>query len=506
VNQAASAPWAPPLAGGRRWLFSTLLVVGCATTAVATIAGDGSLIATATTLLIAAVLVFVWVAPLRVPLLGLVFLGLALDGTGDGPWDSPLAPLGRLLNHNLNKTVPIEALAVPLMTVVLGYLLIIHVYRRLSLSPIDEAGRIGFASPMSLALAVSFLTVVAECAMGYRHGGDIQMAKIQVQNFVLVLLMAYLIGVSLRGRRDYRALGGVILAAACSKSLMALWAHNTIDPRPAVATVHGDSLLFAGAAIMLIALFAEQPVRRNAMLCLAILPLLLGAMVANNRRIVWVEVAATVCMFYVISRRTPLKRLLTRSVLLALPLVLAYVAVGWNSNGRLFAPVKIFRSVEDANVDASTLFRDVENYNLLYTLRVANPFIGTGFGEPFAEIVTLPDISFFKEYHYTPHNSVLGLWGFVGVFGFTGLFLAPVVGVLLAARSYQRARVPDERVAALTALGMVLIYLIQCWGDIGFSERESIFLLGAALAVTGQLAHATGAWGVRAAPVMAGRR
>ena len=250
----------------------------------------------------------VWVVPMRFPLLGLIFLGLALDATADGPWDSPLAPLGRLLSHNLNKTVPVEALAVPLMTLALGYLLLIHVYRRLSLSRIDGVGRIGFTNPMTAALTVSFVTVVLECANGYRTGGDIQMAKVQVQNFVLVLLMGYLLAASLRGPRDYRALGGVILAAACSKSLMALWVLHKMDPPPAVATIHGDSILFACATVMLIARFAEQPVRRNAFLCLAILPILFGGMVANNRRIVWVEVAATLCTFYLISRRTPLKR------------------------------------------------------------------------------------------------------------------------------------------------------------------------------------------------------
>ena len=90
------------------------------------------------------------------------------------------------------------------------------------------------------------------------------------------------------------------------------------------------------------------------------------------------------------------------------------------------------------------------------------------------------------------------------MFGFTGLSLALVVGMFLSARSYRWARSPDERVAAFTALAMVVIYLIQCWGDIGFSEKKSIFLVGAALAVAGRLAVSTGAWVARPAaePVM----
>jgi O-antigen ligase len=153
------------------------------------------------------------------------------------------------------------------------------------------------------------------------------------------------------------------------------------------------------------------------------------------------------------------------------------------------------------------LFRDIENYNLVYTM-MQNPIIGAGFGIPFDEHVTTPDISFFKEYHYMPHNSLLGLWGFTGLFGFTALFAALVVGVFFAARSYRLARAPDDRAAAFTALAMILIYLIQCYGDIGFSERLSIFLVGPALAVAGHLALSTGAWGARPATpaFVSGRR
>jgi O-antigen ligase len=175
--------------------------------------------------------------------------------------------------------------------------------------------------------------------------------------------------------------------------------------------------------------------------------------------------------------------------------ILAYVAIGWNSNSRIFAPIQLYRSVGDGQVNSSTLYRDLENFNLLDTLR-ENAIVGTGFGHEFNTPVTMPDISFFKEWRYMPHNSMLGLWCFTGWLGFTSIWLALAVGVLFAARSYHWARMPDERTAAFTALAVILIYSVQCWGDIGFSERTSIFLVGPALAVAGQLAVSTGAWGL----------
>ena len=507
MNRAASASWASPAeSGGRRWLLLGLLLLVGAATAGAAVATNGNIFASVAPVMTVTLVGAVCVAPIRLPLLALAFLSLALDATNEGPWNSPVAPLGRLLDHNLDKTIPVDALTLPIMAGMLIFFLLIHIHRRLSGSRVDEVDRVEAASPLLWGLGFSFLTLMALVALGIRRGGNVQMAKLQVQNFVWILLTAYLFAVSLRGMRDYRILGRLILAAAFSKSLMALWVHFTINPPPSYATIHGDSMLFTGATIMLLARFAEQPVRRNALLCVGSLPLLLGAMVANNRRLAWVELAASVLTLYIVSRRTPLKRFVTRAVLLAAPVILIYVTVGWNSNSEVFAPVKVLRSVGDASVDGSTLFRDLENYNLLVTLR-HNPIMGSGFGHEFDASVVMPDLSFFKEYRYMPHNSVLGLWGFTGVLGFTGLFMAVVVGVYLAARSYYCAQAPAERTAAFTALAMVLIYFIQCWGDIGFSERVGIFLVGPALAVAGQLAVSTGAWGNRpATAVVRGKR
>ncbi|MEO6236662.1 MAG: O-antigen ligase family protein, partial [Vicinamibacterales bacterium] len=328
-----------------------------------------------------------------------------------------------------------------------------------------------------------------------------QMAKIQVQTFVLVLFVAYLSALSLRGLHDYRLLGRTILLAACIKAMIALWVVKTVAPpfetttdgSLAVATSHGDSLLFACATVMLIVRFAEQPIRRHALFCVGLLPLLVAGMVANHRRLVWVQFAAALLTYSLVSRRSRVKRFAVHAALAAMPLIAAYVAIGWNSHSALFAPVRIFRSVGDGKVDPSTLYRDLENYNLLATMKV-NPIVGTGFGHPFAEPVKLPDISFFKEYRYMPHNSVLGLWAFCGALGFTALSVAIVVAIFLAARSYQHAALADERVAACMTLAAIVIFLVHCWGDIGFSERRSMFLVGPALAIAGQLALSTGAW------------
>jgi len=108
--------------------------------------------------------------------------------------------------------------------------------------------------------------------------------------------------------------------------------------------------------------------------------------------------------------------------------------------------------------------------------------------------VIMPDISFFQEWRFMPHNSVLGLWAFTGWLGFTGLFMAAVAAVYFAARAYRAAQLPAERTAAFTAIAAIVIYWVQCWGDIGFSERTGVFLVGPAIAIAGRLVVSTGAW------------
>jgi hypothetical protein len=485
----------------RAWPLLALLVVGSFMTVAAAFFSNGSIVAALAPLVLAALLAVTWVAPLRLPLLGIVFLSLAIDAGGEGPWESPLAPLGRLLAINVNKSVPIQALALPGATIILLILLAIHVHRSLSHVHTDRRERAASADVLPLILLLSFATVVWVCFRGISAGGDVQMAKIQVQSFVMMLLVAYLTVAALRGTRDYRTLAAIVVFSAVVKSLMALYVVRTVAPQPPAvelnfAVTHGESLLFASAVVLLLVRLAEAPSARNLVSAAAIVPVILVGMSSNHRRLVYVEVAAALLLYWVVGRRSQVKRLVARAVLVCLPIIAAYVGAGWNSHSSVFAPVRIFRSVTDSDLDHSTEYRDLENYNLLATVRY-NPLLGPGFGQPFAEEVKLPDISFFKEYRYMPHNSILGLWAFCGPLGFTGLMLTLVVGMYLAAIAYRAAVTPADRIAAFMCLSTIVIFLIHCWGDIGFTERKAIYLVGPALGAAAQLAVTTGAWPTR---------
>jgi len=497
VSEVASNAWHDTGGGGRTWLLVLLLLAGSVLTVAATVLGNGNVLVAVAPILLTAAGALVWVLPLRYPLFVLILLGLTIDSTGEGPWNSPLSDLGMLLHVNLAKSIP-GGIPFPGTILALGVLLIVHLHRVLSGSMTDSSDSTPSAKVMVRAIGVSALAILGLVLLGFKNHGDMKMAKIQVQTFMVLLLVGYLCASTFRGLRDYRILGAIVIVSACIKSAIAVYVVQTVFPRTEeFATAHGDSLLFAGAMVLLIVKLAEQPTRRNLLACVLLLPLIAAGMVANDRRLVWVQVLLALAAFWAMSRRSRFKTFLIRCFLMALPLIGAYVAVGWNSQSEVFAPVRTLRSVGDSDVDASTMYRDLENYNLLQTLRF-NIVLGSGFGHPFAEEVKLPDISFFEEYKFMPHNSVLGLWAFCGPFGFTGLTTALAVAMFLAARSYRMARLPDERVAAFMVIGTIIIYLIHCWGDIGFSERRSFLLVGPSLAIAGQLALSTGGWRLRA--------
>jgi hypothetical protein len=328
---------------------------------------------------------------------------------------------------------------------------------------------------------------------------DVGSSLWQVQRVVYLPLVYLLFELAYRGEQDRTDLAKILVAAGAFKAGLALYLRHVL-PVPAgattidYATTHADSMLFAGAACLVIALLVIRFNSRSALLAAVVLPLLLAGMVANHRRIVWVELGAGILMVFLLSPSTPLKRAIGRSLLLASPVLVLYLVVGWNIGTGVFGPVQTIRSVVDSDADASTAWRDWENYNLFYTLKQA-PILGTGYGHGYIETVKLPEISqAYALYRFAPHNSVLGLWAYGGLVGSALLWSIIVVGVFLAVRSARFAVLPSDRVAAAASCAAIVVYLVHCYGDMGLGTWTSVFMVAPALTIISRLAMTTGAW------------
>lgn len=502
-----AAPGSQPVAGA----VPAVMMVACglATAVAALLTNDLS--GAVATVLFGGVLMAVWVAPIRLPLLVVMFVGLAVDRPGDaeGRWVSPFITIGGLLFQNLNKVIGVEALKFSGVFLLLMCLLMVRAYRVLGGRVRDTPDSLRPATPLLWGMLIAGFAIAFNVLTGWLGGGDIQMAKVQVQAFLQLLAVAYLFGISLRGPRDYRIAGKVIVAAACIKAVMAVWIRLNLPPaypnayggmtEMEYATNHGDSLLFACAIAVLIGPLLYRPRARQLRWVLLMVPLIIAGLFANDRRIAWVQIALGIVVLVGMNlRRVVTPRLVSVAVWMS-PVLLAYLLAGWSLPSRVFGPVHFLRNLvvdtrSDGSLDRSTLYRDAENYNLVYTFR-SNPLIGTGFGHPFAQTAALDDISVnFKEFAYLPHNSMLGLWAFTGAVGFTGILAPLVIALFLAARAHAFAKEPAHAIAATASIACIGAYVLHLWGDIGFTEPHTIFLVGLAMAVAGQIATDTGAW------------
>jgi hypothetical protein len=273
-----------------------------------------------------------------------------------------------------------------------------------------------------------------------------------------------------------------------------------LNTQPPYVTTHSDSVLFVIAVMVVILRWFERRDLTGWLLCLISLPLIVRGMMINNRRLAYVSLAAVMALAFALLPRSPLKRKMTRLAALAVPIAAIYFVVGWGASARIFRPVQVARSVILSETDRSTQTRDIENYNLLQTLKMS-PLLGQGFGHEYLELSKADDISrIFQQYRYIPHNSLLGLWAFGGLVGFSAIWMPLVAGVFLALRSQRLARDPLSRSAALVCAAVVITYALQAFGDMGLQSAEGAFLLAAALAVAGRLALRTGAWPVRPLP------
>jgi len=443
-------------------------------------------------------------APLRHSLLVLAFLCLTLENPSEAfaelKWASPLAPLGTLLLGHLNLSIPVESLFFSGLDLALVLLTVIWVVRRIHGSEVDLRGRVAAAPPLQRAALVCLGTIGLVWALGMAQGGfSFANSLWQVFRVVYLPCVFLLFCAGGRGPADARPLGIALLLAALVRASVAIYVRLLFPTFAELGftTTHADSMLFADAFLLIAVIFFEQPIRKHLVLAAATLPVLIWGMIANNRRLAWVELGMGLLAVYFITPMTRLKRRIAQGVALSIPLTLSYVAVGWNSGSGIFAPVRTIRSVVDSQADTSTLWRDLENYNLYFTLR-AHPLLGTGFGHEYIEMIHLPDISAgYSLYRYAPHNSILGLLAYAGCIGFTGIWLIIPLGMFFAVRCYRFATVPRDRVAALTAVGVLVAYVVHCYGDMGLGTFTSVFTVSAVLALIAKQAVATGAWPLR---------
>jgi hypothetical protein len=181
---------------------------------------------------------------------------------------------------------------------------------------------------------VSLVCIAVTFLWGWVRGGSPYHAYYQLWRFLTALLVGYLLVSVIRTPRDLWILAITIIFAALIRGTLVMYfywvhVHGRINPRPEYMTSHDDSLLFV-TAVLIAGSWAALKRGRAAWITAALVSLyLFYAMVLNDRRIAWVELATAIIAIYFLIGEGPLRRRFTRWVIVALPLAFfAFAVVG----------------------------------------------------------------------------------------------------------------------------------------------------------------------------------
>ncbi len=483
-------------AGLPPWLVAAALTLLSLASGIAIATSEGAWSTALDPLRWTLVLWLVWTLPLKWPFLALLLAAITTDDPSDrayvSRWHSPLYDLGRELFTNVAWFTGFE-----LWLLALGAVMWARRVRATRLDPLAHQA----PKPMRHALFVSLATVAALVLLGLARGGEFRQALWQFRFLMMVPVVSLLALYALDFPRDLKALLVVLLVGSLVKSGLGIYFMEAIAPTlahfPPHTSGHNDTMLLVTAVLVPLALLWERPTKARLVVLLCWVPVVALAIRYNDRRIAYVDLVACAVAIFLVSPRHRVKRFVMQGLVVLVPVVGLYLALGWNrEHDRVFAMAQTVRSlvspVEGSKTESSNVERDIENFNLIGSWKNHAVF-GQGFGHAFTELLPSNDFSQ-SNFGHVGHNSLLWLLWLGGVVGFTGVLLYVGVALFFFARTLRRTRAPDERAALLVAMSILVIFLNQCFGDMGTQSIEIAFFVAVALAIIGRLATRHQAW------------
>lgn len=338
-------------------------------------------------------------------------------------------------------------------------------------------------------LFIVMLTIGFVWGIGVQ-GGDTNVAIWELRPVLYMPVMFLLVSNLFTRSEQYTRLAVLAIVAISIQNILAFYHYLGLDEVAVEEleglTEHAASIQYDWMFVLLIALLTVRHCTLGLRLFTAVAAApTMVAFVLSQRRAAVVALGAGLLLYFLVlfvrQRRTFF--VLFPITVLA---VLGYTLAFWNSSSgvgfgaravkTVFAPEAL--SERDTS---SNIYRLIENFNLVFTIR-SHPLLGVGFGQPFDQPATLPDISFFVFYEFIPHNSILWIWLKTGYLGFVTLLV--IVAFTLRAGTRAALTLPSGNLLAVTiaSLGYVVMFLVFAFVDIAWDPRSTLFL-GACMAM-----------------------
>lgn len=245
---------------------------------------------------------------------------------------------------------------------------------------------------------------------------------------------------------------------------------------------HAMSIFFDSIFILTAAVFLFRTSWQKRTFLVLMTPPMLFSFFANQRRASFVALGIGLIVLAIVMYALK-RRLFWRIIPVATVLAVIYLGVFWNSGHPLAFGASAFRSViglADERDSQSNAYRDIENANIMFTIRQAPQ--GLGFGQKFFIAYQLPDISFFEWWEYITHNAVLYMWMKAGPWGFIAMLC--MFGTALATGGRMIRTMPEGvlKIAAIALTVYLLMHFVYTYVDMAW-DTQSLIYVGTAMGV-----------------------
>ena len=337
---------------------------------------------------------------------------------------------------------------------------------------------------LSLAVRAVLGCVVLAIVVGHAHGGSVRTGLMQARPWVYLGATYFLTSAFVRDRRSIGAILWTFVGTVGFKALQGIYvwiAHRHMVPKPESYISHEASYFFVIFVILVAALWLFDHRGRLRTWATWLLPVVMFAIVVNDRREAWEMLGGGLLCFGVLAYKAmPIRRGVLGKAIVAVVLCSAvYFPVVWNSSSSVAAPAKAIKSeVHPSYRDAlSDLYRVQEDANLELNIKQAG-MLGKGYGVKVDYALPITDISNLDQViAYVPHNQVLDVLVDMGVLGGVVVWFLIGAGIICGSRL---AMVQDRELAVIglvVACALVTYALIGA-EDLGFFFYRIAFITG----------------------------
>ena len=320
---------------------------------------------------------------------------------------------------------------------------------------------------------------------GLTTGGDLKIIVNEVRSF-WYLFVGYLLAYNLvRSKKHLYWFFWFVILCAGIKALEGTYIYIFIIHGDLASNheimAHEESYFWVSILLLIILFSLHFRYRPQFYTALALVPFLLIALIANNRRADFVALLVEIVVAWVLvfAVKPEGRKSLVKVLIVVALLGGAYVAAFSNGHGGISEPARAVVSVfhPDPSDAASNLYRDIENYDLKYTVKL-NP-MGLGFGKQFLEPILLPDISALDLYYlYIPHNTIYWVWMRLGPIGYLALWY--LFGAIIVRGCIISRNLKDKylQLIAIYIVAMIIMEIIVAFADYQLSFYRNVIYAG----------------------------